>query len=155
MFTENVNSPHSTMCESKEMHVKKMSYSKIKKDFHLIAKIWCWQVRQNSPLSPDNDLHCLCPDCHSELCSVTHRDNNPHTIVQSYCIARLNHLLNRGKLTSITNSINSLSAPRGILLLGARAWMFAFQQSLNKHPLQDLSMPGSIPYVTLWFGKSL
>lgn len=33
--------------------------------------------------------------------------------------------------------------------------MFAFQQSLNKHPLQDLSMPGSVPHVTLWFGKSL
>lgn len=39
---------------------------------------------------------------------------------QSSCIAQLNHLLNRGKLTSITNNINSLSAPRGILLLGVQ-----------------------------------
>lgn len=75
--------------------------------------------------------------------------------VQSYCIVQLNHPLNRGKLTSITNNINSFSAPRGILLLGAQGWMLAFQQSLNKHPLLDLSMPGSIPHVPLWFGKSL
>lgn len=33
-------------------------------------------------------------------------------------IAQLYHLLNGGKLTSITNNINSLGAPRGILLLG-------------------------------------
>lgn len=39
---------------------------------------------------------------------------------QSSCIAQLNHLLNRGKLTSITNNINSFSAPRGILLLGVQ-----------------------------------
>lgn len=69
---------------------------------------------------------------------ITQEDNSPHTRPQSYCIVQLNHLLNRGKLTSITNNINSFSAPRGILLLRAEGWMLAFQQSLNKHPLQDL-----------------
>lgn len=54
--------------------------------------------------------------CRAEQC-ITQGDNNPHTRAQSYCIARLNHLLNRGKLTSITNNINSFRAPRGILLL--------------------------------------
>lgn len=57
---------------------------------------------------------------HTAAQCITQGDNNPHTRVQSYCVAQLNHLLNRGKLTSITNNINSFSAPRGILLLGAR-----------------------------------
>lgn len=92
--------------------------------------------------------------CRAVQCSAR-GDNNPHTRAQSFCIVQLNHLLNRGKLTSITNNINSFTAPRGILLLGGRGgWMLAFQQSLNKHPLQDLSMPGSAPHVALWFGKS-
>lgn len=50
--------------------------------------------------------------------SVTQEDNSPHTRLQSYCIVQLNHLLNRRKLTSITNNINTFSASAGILLLG-------------------------------------
>lgn len=50
----------------------------------------------------------------------TQRHQSPHNSTILLYISQLNHLLNRGKLTSITNNINSFSAPRGILLLGAQ-----------------------------------
>lgn len=37
----------------------------------------------------------------------------------------------------------------GFCCSGHKAECVAFQQSLNKHPLQDLSMPGPIPHVAL------
>lgn len=73
---------------------------------------------------------------------------------QSPRTARLNHLLNGEKLTSITFNMRCLVAARGFGLLGLqRLNVTASPQSLNKHPLQD--GPGSVPHVALRFGKSL
>lgn len=49
---------------------------------------------------------------------VTMEDNNPYRTPQSHCIVELNHLLNRGKLTSITDNINSFSAHGGGAVTG-------------------------------------
>lgn len=75
-------------------------------------------VKHDHLLILNNDTHYLCPGAHGELCSVFQEDNSPHTRLQYYCIVHLNHLLNRRKLTSITNNINSSRASTGILFLG-------------------------------------